>query len=761
MALFEPTNISPDMKYSTANGTVDVSEGLDIAWQVNGNSMTPMTGYRITIRENSPSDTLVYMTPMERLAEPFVGADALGNPIRYQVHLPKENTQTGHYFGYSSKTITNVAVDFDLFVGTFSEYNLYQFVYVGSGWRIAGGIETSLAPYGITYSGTPASQDVISVVIGAPMVNGREYKLEISQMWQYGDSGGAAIIAQKSPSVFISRAKPVLTLGDIPAPLPKRAYTFTATYFQAQYDALTWVRWRVARTEDLDNPLYDSGRIYGAGALETSYDGFFTGNSYSVRCDGETINGVTVDTGWTTFFVEYPMPSVPGALFCDCVPMRSAVRLKVMLRSIPGHASTYHFADKQLVLEEQQSEASWGTLALMPTISAAPWSLVYKTTKILSGWLGGEVFIINNSSEQSIFLAKQNDTIQLVYGPVLGGTVAETVACSNTDSVALYLTPSKDAAHPSDSYVRFVLCVETESGTVTQKQGYLPIAQPTLGGVRLNGQQSCAYIQSFDGAEETAVDRWLSAGNSLSSYVAARDGSTVMLTQWHLGTDTLNAGFVSDSTITTISLYREKNNSLTKAAVVTPASYNVVYDYGIGSRQGPFSYYAFLEADDGAWYNPVVSGKINPCWWDWTLLSCVEEADNVYRVEQEFHFGKNLSTGAISNNNAPSLWNNFTRYPTIQRAPQNYQSGSLTSLIGVIADGEYTDTIAARDAIWALSTTQNTLFLKNRKGDVLMVAISGAITMQTGDNTPQQTQTATIPWTEIGSADGVQIYSLS
>ncbi len=28
--------------------------------------------------------------------------------------------------------------------------------------------------------------------------------------------------------------------------------------------------------------------------------------------------------------------------------------------------------------------------------------------------------------------------------------------------------------------------------------------------------------------------------------------------------------------------------------------------------------------------------------------------------------------------------------------------------------------------------------------------------MQTGDNTPQQTQTATIPWVEVGSAENAQ-----
>ena len=88
-------------------------------------------------------------------------------------------------------------------------------------------------------------------------------------------------------------------------------------------------------------------------------------------------------------------------------------------------------------------------------------------------------------------------------------------------------------------------------------------------------------------------------------------------------------------------------------------------------------------------------------------------------------------------------------------------SGSLTSLIGVIdSNGQYSDTLAIRDAIYALSTTSDTLFLKNRKGDFFQIEISSAITMETMDNTREQAQNAVIPWIQTFSGEGVSVVSM-
>lgn len=756
MALFEPTNITPDQKYSAANGTVDASNGLDIAWQVNGNSMTPMTGYNIKITENDAQNTFVYMTPIERLGTPFIGADALGNPIRYQIHLPKSDIQSGHYFGYSGNTLSDVAVDFSVFTSALTEYNLYQFTFlgVGRGWRFLGGIESSLAPYGITYTGTPQVGDTISVIVGAPIVNGKEYKMSITQFW----AGGA--VSQKSPSVFVTRAAPKLLLGSFPQPLDSRTHTFTAAYSQLQGDALTWVRWRVAPSDDLENPLYDSGRIYGAGSLETTYDGFFSGSIYAVRCNGETVNGVAADTGWTVFSVDYTMYPTTARLSAVCGRRGAAARLTWDgLLYLPGYLSGGTLEDNTLVLPNASSFARWGG-----KLSGAPWSLIYRGAGISAGGaVYNDILRVNGFSVGDILICRYGDKITIATVRDNEGDPTDVASGAGTLApIAVYIRPSETAEYPANQYVQVsvtALLTQDPPREATICSAFIKGTQATNSSIVVSGTQECRFVQTFDNVENNALTQWLAGGGKITEYDASRDAATVMMTQWHLGRNTLSAGTVdTDPNTGTMTIYREKDGALTRVAQ-PKMSAKGIFDYAVGNQQGPFTYYAFPSSSDN-WNAPMISAPISPCCWDWVLLSCIRQEDGGYVAEAAYYFGKNLTTGAVSNNNAPSLWKNFTRYPTLQRAPQNYQSGSLTALIGVVENGEYADTLAARNAIMALSVTENTLFLKSRKGDVLQVAISGAISMQTGDNTPQQTQTATIPWAEIGSADGAQIYGI-
>ena len=129
-----------------------------------------------------------------------------------------------------------------------------------------------------------------------------------------------------------------------------------------------------------------------------------------------------------------------------------------------------------------------------------------------------------------------------------------------------------------------------------------------------------------------------------------------------------------------------------------------------------------------------------------------------------YRFKYNIETATTSNNNKPNLLQNFTKYPTIQLTPQNYKSGSLSALIGTIGyyngDLVYSDTLETRNALFALSNTQNSLFIKTRKGDLIRVRISDSITTNINDATAEQMQTISIPWVEVGDATNVSLYSI-
>lgn len=72
--LFQPSNIIPDEINGT--GTVDVSNGLSVAWQVNGD--TPMTAWQINIYANTAQSALLYSTGMQTLSAPFWGTNYAG-----------------------------------------------------------------------------------------------------------------------------------------------------------------------------------------------------------------------------------------------------------------------------------------------------------------------------------------------------------------------------------------------------------------------------------------------------------------------------------------------------------------------------------------------------------------------------------------------------------------------------------------------------------------------------------------------------------
>ena len=143
------------------------------------------------------------------------------------------------------------------------------------------------------------------------MYNGNEYRYVLTLYWDT-TQGAEQYVLQRTASVIICRNKPVLTIDSFTDPITSREHTFTATYTQAQGDAINSIHWLIAEEGSEDDPIYDSGLIYGTGDLEVTYDGFFTGVKYGIRCIITTQYDVTADTGWQYFDVLYQIDTSTG-----------------------------------------------------------------------------------------------------------------------------------------------------------------------------------------------------------------------------------------------------------------------------------------------------------------------------------------------------------------------------------------------------------------------------------------------------------------
>lgn len=302
-----------------------------------------------------------------------------------------------------------------------------------------------------------------------------------------------------------------------------------------------------------------------------------------------------------------------------------------------------------------------------------------------------------------------------------------------------------------------LIAFEGDSSAAAYSDGVIDIKSASIGvnfnkitSIYLNGFQECDYVLVSDGNLSTAQKETILYNSSYHP----RDIDALFYADFGSG---MNAGGFGNTGVTNFAIYRASpgnDDRLMHIYDISVGEGDVAIDASAATGI-PYVYYAY-EIGSGA-TGVLESNQIATCIWDWSILSCAQDTDGAYHPQQIFRFGKNLTTGDISNNNAPQILQNFTQYPTIQMAPFNYKSGTLTSLIGAIVDGKYSDTAKLRNDILALSMTSNTLFLKSRKGDIMKIRISGAIEYSMLDNSPTQAQTVKVPWVEVGDADDSRI----
>ena len=581
-------------------------------------------------------------------------------------------------------------------------------------------------------------------------VNG--YKLKIIQWWNASEC-----VELSQAAFFITRDRPTLKIRKVDSPMTFRSYVFSADYAQKQGDSLIWFRWYVAQLDG--TILKDTGNIYGTGDIRVEYDGFFTGQSYRVRCICQTENGVEVDTGWYGFQVQYALSELVG--FMNACP---AQRMNAVLVSWPAvtyiNGTQYGSVDIRdgMAYMDEDGRILWNQVNSEPMNFRAPWSIVWRGMYLapMTAWrVCGDGHILQLViSENSVKFELDGVVIASVNTTVISGewfTVLVTPAMLYVRHEAFYgglypsltLYPAK-TLYPVPSKIRnVVFSLE------------LAYQQFSIQSVELLGPQVCDFMQIEKG--EMAPDQFIDAGNTQTEY----GPDSYFCADFSNG---LNAGNLAakDDQILGTAVYR-RCLSDNKMIHLMDADLKITrfLDYGIKNQES-YVYYLFPRGENTYLSEPLISNEAKPVFWNWTVLECDEDSAGVFHMRHCYPFTGNIESGAISNNNTPTLLTNFSRYPTRQPSVQNYRSGTLRAVIGKVDQirGNYSDSVKLAEQIWNLSTSEKPKFLRDRKGSFYRIETEAPIKMETSDGTRQQVYTMTLPWCETGSAEGVSVISV-
>ena len=209
-----------------------------------------------------------------------------------------------------------------------------------------------------------------------------------------------------------------------------------------------------------------------------------------------------------------------------------------------------------------------------------------------------------------------------------------------------------------------------------------------------------------------------------------------------------------------VALYRRSGSVLTPLGVYGP-TVNSVRDYGIRSQH--IYEYILYYISNNVYSAAMTSDENCRQFRQFTLIEAQQDANDqsIYHPVSVWRFRNNIEAGAVSNGNTPALLDNFTKYPYWQPSSPAAKSGTLTALLSFFSDGEYIrETAEDMERLYALSQSVNPLFLRDLKGNLYMVRLSGPISQTVNYKTGVMEVTVSVPWIEVGDADDAKILAI-
>lgn len=272
--------------------------------------------------------------------------------------------------------------------------------------------------------------------------------------------------------------------------------------------------------------------------------------------------------------------------------------------------------------------------------------------------------------------------------------------------------------------------------------------------ISLYGNQDCAYVYYVEGALNSTQAESIENDSGCPEW----DTNTQFRIDFSNGLVAGNASFGSDPP-TEYKIYRiDAETDESSLAVTLSGDKRGFTDYAIA--KGHTYKYNISPASESHIGSAIETDEVSTDIRSWELLVVDDtDEDNVYTLSAIYRFKFNTDDVVLQNNTTINKLRNFTPYMKLQRDQTNCWSGTLSSLAGVYdcETQSYTESVTLLDAIKALSTSLKTKFLRDLDGHLYKIDISSSIEMTQQVFGNRRATAKKLEWTEIGSADDVQI----
>lgn len=425
MALYQPTNIIPS---SFTDGVVDASRDVArISWQVNGNSA--MTAYQIDFYQNDFDSTPITDASTGKITNDipvggFYGTDRFGQPKMFTWSAGNTTTWNAYnsqftngneykfklaqWYAGQDRVVKSRMEAFQLNKGTnyYFQDDTAVVVFTVSESRYA------LNDY-VYYSYNTGNVWIITNLNRFILCNG--YRIAdgsapsgAQQLPREGEKETLddVFVSQIESNVFITRDTPTLNIQRCnndqflePKPfasgstLSSSVGYFVGEYKQVQGAPVREVRWQIAQWVNgaPGEILADTGNI-DTPTLQYSFNGFFIGSSYAVRCFGkadyQTYGTQDFDSGWTNFIVQVSAEqqgTYTGDFSVQCVPGGNAALLRWDgVEAVPPTTTPTEFkpvVDGTVTLPPQKNKqdysVTWKQQNQDPMSFPAPWTAAW------------------------------------------------------------------------------------------------------------------------------------------------------------------------------------------------------------------------------------------------------------------------------------------------------------------------------------------------------------------------------------------------